>query len=264
MGVVGAGDDAIVWRCHGSGPPLLLINGYAAGRDDWDPAFLEALAASRTVICPDNRGVGDSGPGSGKPSIEAMAADAVRVLDALELNSTAVSGWSMGGYIAQELARAAPDRVQALVLIATDPGGPRAVRRTPDTQSALTDHSGTPREAASRLIGLLFPPAFAREVDDAAGEIVAARLAAIPEQTLLAQESAMASWLAGPDRGPGVGIPAMVVCGTEDVVIPPENSALLAARADGTFLLRMQGGGHALMAQEPQRLAQMICGFLGG
>jgi pimeloyl-ACP methyl ester carboxylesterase len=50
----------LAWRTVGSGAPLLLINGYAATAEDWDPAFLDGLAESFEVICPDNRGVGFS------------------------------------------------------------------------------------------------------------------------------------------------------------------------------------------------------------
>ncbi|HEX5712074.1 MAG TPA: alpha/beta hydrolase [Solirubrobacterales bacterium] len=71
----------------GSGPPLLLINGYAATGEDWDPTFLAALAVSFQVICPDNRGVGGSGPGEGELTIAAMAADLEALLD--ELGSSA-------------------------------------------------------------------------------------------------------------------------------------------------------------------------------
>ena len=54
------GSTGIAWRRLGEGPPLLLVNGYAATKDDWDPTFLGGLAEKSTVICPDNRGVGQS------------------------------------------------------------------------------------------------------------------------------------------------------------------------------------------------------------
>jgi pimeloyl-ACP methyl ester carboxylesterase len=53
----------LAWRSAGQGPPLLLINGYAATGSDGDPGFLGALAESFEVVCPDNRGVGDSDVG---------------------------------------------------------------------------------------------------------------------------------------------------------------------------------------------------------
>jgi pimeloyl-ACP methyl ester carboxylesterase len=103
-----------------------------------------------------------------------MASDLEALLDALEIERLTVVGWSMGGYVAQRLARRAPGRVVALGLISTDPGGPAAVPARPETWAALVDHSGTPREQASRLISLLFPPAVAAEIDRQFGEVVAA------------------------------------------------------------------------------------------
>jgi haloacetate dehalogenase len=50
----------LAWRAAGDGPPLLLVNGYAATGADWDPSFLAELAATQRLICPDNRGMGES------------------------------------------------------------------------------------------------------------------------------------------------------------------------------------------------------------
>jgi hypothetical protein len=75
----------IAHRSVGSGPPLPLINGYAATGSDWDPTFLAALAESFEVICPDNRGVGGSEAGEGQLTIDGMAADCEVLLDALAL-----------------------------------------------------------------------------------------------------------------------------------------------------------------------------------
>lgn len=89
----------IAWRRLGAGPPLLLINGYAASSADWDPAFLEVLASASTVICPENRGIGNSEKVESGLSIEGMAADCLAVLEASGIESADVAGWSMGGYI---------------------------------------------------------------------------------------------------------------------------------------------------------------------
>ena len=88
----------------------------------------------------------------------------VALLDALEIERTAVVGWSMGGFVAQSLARSAPGRVTALGLISTHTGGPDCVNGSPEVARELVDHSGTPREQATRLIGLLFPPAGRRRI----------------------------------------------------------------------------------------------------
>jgi pimeloyl-ACP methyl ester carboxylesterase len=181
------------WRTVGEGTPLLLINGYAATAADWDPGFLAGLGEFG-LICPDNRGIGDSESGGAELTIDAMAADLEGLLDALEIERAAVVGWSMGGFVAQRLAARAPARVAALALLATDPGGPGSVAAAPAVWSRLVDCSGTAREQATRLISLLFPPGLAEDVDRRFGELVAAARTQLPPATLRAQEAAMEAW----------------------------------------------------------------------
>lgn len=247
-------------------PPLLLVNGYAATAADWDPQFLAALSRSFDPIRPDNRGVGNSPLGKldGVLTIETMAADLETLLNERGIRSLPVAGWSMGGFIAQALAARAPDRVEALVLLATDPGGPAAVAPDPMIWAQLTDATGTPREQATRLISLLFPAPVAAEIDRQFGEVTAAARAELPAATLDAQENAMRIW--HEERRPPLPPRpwrVLAVSGSEDVVISPENLDRLAARWPGCRIEEFEGGGHAFMAQKPDRLADLITSFLG-
>lgn len=269
----------LAWRTAGSGRPLLLVNGYAATGADWDPTLLEALGRSFELICPDNRGTGESELGTGEVTVAGMAADLEALLDALELELVPVVGWSMGGFVAQRLAARAPARVEALGLLSTDPGGAAAIPAEPATWARLIDHSGTPREQASRLISLLFPPALAPEIDRRFGEVVATARAGLRPEALRAQELAMALWQmddpVGSDRvavgvapaaAPGAEAPAppvLIAHGREDVIIPAANVEPLARRWPGARVEVFDGGGHAFMAQEPQRLAELLVAFLG-
>jgi len=256
----------LAWRCVGEGRPLLLITGYSGAAAGWDPQFLAALGRSFEVICPDNRGMGNSQLGELRESltIEAMATDVEALLDAREIERLPVAGWSMGGFIAQALAIQAPARVEALVLLATNPGGDAAVPGDPVAFERLTDHSGTPREQATRLIELVFPANVAAEMNQRIGDVVAADRAALSPATLAAQRAAIGTWsvrgLARPDAG---SPPVLAVCGSEDAVIRPENTDRLAARWPNCRAERFEGDGHALQAQEPERLAALITSFLG-
>jgi 3-oxoadipate enol-lactonase len=239
--------------------PLLLINGYAATGADWDPTFLAELGSSFQVICPDNRGVGGSELGEAELSVEAMAADMEALLDSLGVEATPVVGWSMGGFVGQALAARAPHRVSTLALLATDPGGPEAVVADPAVWARLCDHSGTPREQAARLISLLFPPPLAAQIDREFGEVVAEARAGLSTRTLLAQEAAMEAWHRQPPPSlDGVAMPAAVLHGELDEVIPAANAKLLGARLSAARVEVLAGCGHALMAQEPQRVAAAI------
>jgi pimeloyl-ACP methyl ester carboxylesterase len=253
----------LAWRLVGSGPPLLLVNGYAATGGDWDPGFLAALAEDREVICPDNCGVGESDPRSERLTVEAIAEDLRAVLAAKGIESCPVVGWSMGGFAAQYLAEADPGVVSALGLIATDAGGRAAVAPDPSDWAQLTDHSGSAREQASRLISLLFPPPQAAEIDREFGEVVAAARAGLSPAVLRAQEEAMEAWHREVRSPPADPPPALVLHGREDRVIPVANAEPLAARWGASAEL-FDGCGHALMAQQPDALASRLRELFAG
>lgn len=254
----------LAWRSAGSGPRLLLVNGYAAGGADWDPTFLAALGESFEVLCPDSRGVGGSDLGAEPLTVDGMAADLEALLDEFEVERVPVVGWSMGGFLAQRLALRAPGRVEALALLSTDPGGPDAVPPEPGAWARLLDHTGTPREQASRLISLLFPPPVAAEVDCEFGDLVAAARAGLSPATLRAQEAAMQGWHASAQPEPAESPPTLVAHGREDAVIPAANAEPLAARWSAARVELFDGCGHAFMAQEPQRLSDSLTGFFAG
>jgi pimeloyl-ACP methyl ester carboxylesterase len=191
-----------------------------------------------------------------------MARDVEAVIDALGFAQVPVAGWSMGGFIAQELATTTR-RVSALVLLATDPGGPHAVRAEPSVWAQLLDNSGTPREQASRLVALLFPPALAPQIDREFGDVIAAARARLDPRILRAQATAMEAWYErDPDRSAVDAPPVLALGGDEDVVIPIANLEQLARRWPGCRHRRLAGCGHAFMAQEADRVASTMVEFL--
>jgi pimeloyl-ACP methyl ester carboxylesterase len=265
-GAIEAGDRTVAWRVVGEGPPLVLLNGYSGTAADWDPGFLGALGARHSVVCPDHRGMGEStlGDASLPITIDSMVDDVERVLDALELEAVPLAGWSMGGFVAQRLTVRVPERVHALVLVGTDPGGPDAVRAETDRWSALTDHSGTPREQASRLIPLLFPPVLAPQVDQLFGDLIAEARARLDHDAVHGQELAMQQWHHTEQPRPPVVPPTLILHGTEDVVIPFANAERLAAVWTGAPVVAFEGAGHACMAQDSTGAAAAIVDFLAG
>jgi pimeloyl-ACP methyl ester carboxylesterase len=264
-GVVEVGPGrTIAWTAVGDGPPLLLLNGYAATGADWDPVFLGRLAAEFRVICPDNVGLGRSTLAEGEAvgGAAGMCGDALALLDALGVERAAVVGWSMGGFVAQSLVRAAPARFTALGLIATHPGGADTVDAAPGVFGRLIDHSGTPREQATRLLSLLFPPERAAEADERFGELVAAARAALPERVLFMQEEAIVDWHGRPSALPVLDapIPTAIVHGGRDTVVPPGNADALARFHPGARITILPGCAHAPMGQEPEASAEAILG----
>lgn len=267
---VQVGDVTVGYRegGSGSGPPLVLIMGFAGTMYEWDPALLERLADERRVIVFDNRGVATtSGPTAGL-TIQTMADDTAGLIEALGLGQVDVLGWSMGGYVAQELTLRYPQLVNRLVLSATDPGSPRAVQPSAAVIALL--------ESAQRgdLIEAIFPQT---RPGKAAARAYLARVGAQPglEESwfeispamVRAQLEAELAW-----NRPGAGSyaslgqiaqPTLVIDGTLDRVEPPANSRLLAQRIPSSLLRLYAAGGHAFMYQYPALVAKNVGAFLG-
>ncbi len=255
----------ISYTVLGDGPNLLCINGFAATAMDWDPAFLEYLAASNRVVLVDYRGMGESDDDGGPFAIADLAADVAAVIRGVaDGAATAVLGWSMGGFVAQQLATLHPDLVDRLILLSTDAGGGNADYSDADILRSIADVTPEPMDQSRRLLALLFPPAVAEDLFAQFGQLVADARAQLDGSVLQRQFVAIEQWraAAGPTETRAIGVPTLVATGTEDVVIPASNSGRLAARFDDSWLLRFRGGGHAFMAQYPQALAEVINTFL--
>src|ERR1700735_4413127 len=110
------------YREVGSGPPLVLIMGYAAPMEAWEPQFVDSLARRYRVVIFDNAGIGSTQALPAPLTIDAMANQTSALIGALGLGRPDVLGWSMGGMIAQALAVLHPAQVRRLVLCATFPG----------------------------------------------------------------------------------------------------------------------------------------------
>ena len=127
MATVEVNGLSLGYERRGSGPPLLLIPGLGYSRWMWH-RMMPGLARSFDVIAMDNRGVGESAKPAGPYTAQLLAADAVGLLEALDVDSAHVLGHSMGGFVAQALALDHPARLRRLVLSATNfgPGFPGA------------------------------------------------------------------------------------------------------------------------------------------
>jgi pimeloyl-ACP methyl ester carboxylesterase len=264
LSTVAVDGGQIVYRRVGSGPPLLVLNGFAATSSDWDPSFINRLASSHELILLNNRGIGGS-TNNGQPfDVAKLADDAAHVIETLGFERASVMGCSMGGFIAQALALNYADRVDKLVLLSTDPGGIEADLARPDVWSELIDTSGTPNEQAKRLLFLLFPTDVAESFYRQFGDIVAAARAQLSPELLKRQAAAMDAWhrngVASQLRE--IAVPLLIATGTEDLVIPASNALKLANAIPGAWLAQFAHGGHAFMAQYPRALADLINGFL--
>jgi pimeloyl-ACP methyl ester carboxylesterase len=255
-------DITLAYRVFGSGEPLVLINGFASAMDTWNPPVLAALARHHRVVIFDKRGTGYSGSSEKEYSIPLFCNDTLQLMIVLGISSADVLGHSMGAMIAQELALRSPERVNRLVLVSGDCGGNQAVRMSREVWEILIDKGGSLAEQAKRMFAILFPPQWLRDHDpyDACPEVYETS----PEENSARQKETLWSWEGACDRLPAIRSPTLVVTGTDDVIIPAENSEILAGRIPGARLVRFQDGGHGLMYQFPGEFAGVVLSFLAG
>lgn len=247
----------------GSGEPLLWVTGFAIGAEVFSP-LLPLFAPHFDCVTYDNRGAGRSSIPLLPTSMPEMAADAVRVLDALRIDAAHVHGVSMGGMVAQELALRFPDRVRSLVLQGTSPGGPRSVPPPVRGAAALAvQRLPVPREARHRAaVAALFSPAYAAaSPDEVAGHLhrLGADRAGARGALLHLWASAWHDTVA---RLPDLQAPTLVLHGELDALTPIANARLLARRIPGAELAVVEGTGHLPLLEQPERVRDLVLDWL--
>ena len=249
----------IAWERRGAGPPVVLIHGLGYARWGWEPVA-DSLAEHFEVVLLDNRGIGESEAPPGPYTCAEMADDVLGVLDEAGIERAHVVGTSLGGMIAQELALAAPGRVDRLGLVCTTPGGPNAAPMPSVTVELIAAAPGMePRAALRRFVENALAPDPPQELVE---RILAHRLAtAQPPAAWAAQAAAGVSFDAW-ERVPLIAAPTLVLHGTVDVVVDPANAALLGERVPGARVELFEGCGHLLFWESPARFVEVVGEFL--
>ncbi len=261
---VKVGDITIAYKKFGKGDPLLLIMGFAGGMNTWDPNMTKMLSQKHTVIIFDNRGIGDTSLGSKNFSISQFAQDTVGLINALHLNKPNIMGFSMGGFIAQEVALANPEKINKLVIYASGCGGNEGTFLNQNL-SQITQNSKSPKEFYDKLIPLIFPQDW---IQQHLQIVNIAKEKGFPSnmtmQLLQKQIKAISSWYkTGVCNQLGkINIPTLIIVGTKDVLQPEVNSLIMAQKIPDSWLVRIQGGGHAMMTQYPDNITSIVQAFL--
>jgi 3-oxoadipate enol-lactonase len=254
-------DVTLWWAVEGTGDvPLLLIQGLGYTADLWF-RVLPGLSGPRRTIRFDNRGVGRSNVPPTPWTIEEMADDAITVLDAAGVDRAHVFGVSMGGLIAQELTLRHPDRVAALVVGCTHPGGGDAVRMDPAAATMLMDRTPkSARDAIESSVPFLYAETTSR--DDIDGDLGARLRYALRATAYWAQLDAMRQHGGTLSRLPQITAPTLVIHGTADKLVQPGNAELIAGAIPGAQLQWLEGAGHLFWTDQTQRAVEVVNDFL--
>jgi pimeloyl-ACP methyl ester carboxylesterase len=256
------GDAVLYYETFGEGYPLVLIRGLGSNADHWYEQT-PVLSREYRVIVFDNRGVARSNDPGGDLSILVMAQDVIGLLDYLKIDQAHVYGLSMGGMIAQELAIRYPGRVNGLVLACTHCGGPHQIAASAEVGSIFMDmiQTGSDESKLKAAVCLFHKETLEKrpEVAKRYSEISLKR--PVTAKTLTKQWEAIHKHDAF-DRLPRIKASTLVLTGDGDVLIPPENSKILAERIPGAELKIISGGGHQVLVEQPEACNAAVLEFL--
>lgn len=256
----------LYYELHGSGPLVVLIPGL--GYNGWMYSLMiPGLAEHFQVVSIDNRGSGLSDKPAGPYTAQMLAADIIGLLDSLDAPKAHIVGHSMGGFIAQALAIDYPERVDKLVLSATNFGGPHHIPITAPAMAVLTDVSGDPIERLRRGIAISTAPGFAENNPEFVESWVQYRVEHPIDpagyQAQLAIGLGLLSEAASFEHKLGrVTAPTLVLFGEHDVVVPPGNAELLAAKLPHARIEILPNAGHVFPFETPEAANQAITRFL--
>ncbi|MBZ5551489.1 MAG: alpha/beta hydrolase [Acidobacteriia bacterium] len=252
----------IYYEEHGAGEPLVLIQGlsYATPMWHWQVAGLKGYFR---VITFDNRGSGQSAKPDIPYSMKMFADDAVGLLDALKIPQTSVLGISMGGIIAQEVALSHPDRVTHLILCSTLYGGATAAQPDPETLAYLAEYQESVSDEISRLeIAYGTAPGFAERHPDRVAALVEFKRQSRPPRFAYFRQLLSAVGYVSEDRLPSLRIPTLIIAGSEDRIISPDNSRRLHQMIPNSRLKVFANAGHHVPIEYPEEFNQAVIEFL--
>lgn len=259
----------LAYRSIGTGQPILLGTRFRGNLDLWDPAFLDALAAKGfRVITFDYSGLGLSTGTATYHPVE-MAKDFHDLMEALNLENVVVTGWSLGGIVAQVALGLYPDRISHLVLIGTNPTGEMAVMAEPLFYELAARENYTLEDS----IGLFFEPASAESREAARRSLDRIEARTEGRSLPVPLEFATARLHGGPSKAPfpidfarealrTTTVPILHIGGDHDIIFPVENWYVANREFPTVTLVTFPSAGHGPQHQYPEMSADIIASFI--
>lgn len=261
------GGTALAYRDLGprDGVPVVLLNHWGAVLDNFDPRIVDGLASRHRVIATDYRGIGGSG-GTTPLTVDEMARDAIALIRALGFEKVDLFGFSLGGFMAQDIALKIPALVRKLILTGTGPAGGKDIDKVGEVSLPLIEKgrstgvdpklflfftsSDTGRQAAEDFLNRLqerktgrdqgpTPEAFARQLQ---------AIEAWGRQT--------------PQDLGSINVPVLIANGDQDIMVPTENSRDLARRIPNSQLIIYEDAGHGGIFQNHVDFVSKALSFL--
>ena len=255
----------IYYEVHGKGIPLIMTQGFAGNHKAWffqTPVFKKYYK----VIIFDSRGIGNSGTSDETYTIRTMAEDIIGLMDYLSIGNANILGLSLGGLVAQEIAISYPERVRKLVL-----GSTYAGRDVKNVHPELMDNLGI-REGSTdidisiidfrKLINFMVSASFNKRLFRMVFVPLSKYgLRSVDPEGYLRQMESVTGY-DNLDRLQLIKAPTLVITGSEDRIISPDVSDLIASKIPNAVLVKVKGGSHAFFMEMRGRFNKEVLDFL--
>ena len=248
-----------------TGVPVIMLNHWGAVLDNFDPRIVDGLAAARPVVAIDYRGAGGSG-GKAPLTVAEMADDAIAFIRASGFEQVDLLGFSLGGFVAQDIVLKEPALIRKVILTGTGPAGGEGIEKVGPVswpliiKAMLTfrdpkfylffTSTGNGRRAAKDFLNRL-------------KERKADRDKPITPGAFLRQLKAIKAWgtQARQDLG-AIRKPVLVVNGDQDIMVPSSNSVDLGRRLPNAELVLYEDAGHGGIFQYHDAFVKRALAFL--
>lgn len=264
---INVGGTDFIYRDLGprGGVPLVMLNHWGAVLDNFDPRIVDGLATKHRVIAASYRGMGGTG-GVAPVTVDEMARDVIAFVNALGLTTIDLLGFSLGGFVAQDVTLKAPGLIRQLILTGTGPAGGTGIRkvgrvswpliikgmltrRDPKFYLFFTS-TVQGRSAAKTFLARLKERKSNRDKEPAI-------------RAFLRQLKAIRAWgEQAPQDLSQIRIPVLVANGDNDIMVPTENSHDMARRLPNAQLVIYNDAGHGGIFQNSDDFVATVLTFL--
>lgn len=247
------------------GLPIIFLNHLSATMDDCDPKIINGLASEHPIICFDNRGIGSTG-GTTPKTVTEMATDAIAFIKALGYQKVDLFGFSLGGFISQEILLREPQLVSKVILAGTGPAGGEAISKM--SKVVFSDvfkgiftlrnekfylffkGNANGHKAAKSYLGRL------KERKENRGE-------KLKMKHLMFQLDAIKDWgLQTPQDLSVINHPVLIVNGEDDKMVPISNSYELKKRIKNSEIIVYKDSGHGGIFQNNEDFVKRALEFI--
>jgi len=264
---VDVGGATLVYRQLGpaAGVPVILLNHWGAVLDNFDPRIVDGLAASKAVVALDYRGVGAS-TGNARLTVAEMAQDTIAFIRALGFEEVDLLGFSLGGFVVQDIVRQTPGLVRKVILTGTGPAGGEGIEKVgPVSWPLIIKGVLTLRDPKFYLFftstanGRRAAKAFLERLQERKTD----RDKPIRTAAFLRQLKAIKAWgTQAPQDLSAIRKPVLVANGDHDIMVPSSNTIDLARRLPNAELVLYEDAGHGGIFQYHEAFVSKALEFL--